>query len=114
MVILLPRNHNLRILETYKNTFQLHTGLSDHYIGNEMLYMSIALRAKILEKGIYTNSNMLEHDISFTASISELDAILKNINSCWLAMGEPLRDLSQKNMEIKAHHKDIVLLQNTI
>lgn len=91
-----PRNHNLRILETYKNTFQLHTGLSDHYIGNEMLYMSIALRAKILEKGIYTNSNMLEHDISFTASISELDAILKNINSCWLAMGEPLRDLSQK------------------
>ena len=48
-----PRNHNLRILETYKKTFQLHTGLSDHYIGNEMLYTSIALRQKFYKR-VYT------------------------------------------------------------
>ena len=98
LMVILPtrRTITLRILETYKNTFELHTGLSDHFIGNEMLYMSIALDAKILEKGMYIDTRELEHDISFTSEISELDKILKNIYNCWLAMGKPLRNIKDK------------------
>lgn len=87
-----PQAHNLRILQTYKQCFNVPVGLSDHYNGNEMLYMAIALGASILEKGVFHDSDALDQDISHSLSMSELPLVLKNIYFCWQAMGSAIRD----------------------
>ena len=56
----LPKAHNLRIMQTYLQAFGLPVGLSDHHVGVEMLYMSVALGATLLEKGVHVDADELE------------------------------------------------------
>lgn len=92
----LPKAHNLRILQTYLATFGLPVGLSDHHVGLEALYLSIALGATVLEKGVYVDADELDQDISHSAPIDELPKILRSVHESWQAMGKPARDLKAK------------------
>ncbi len=91
----LPENHNLRMLETYEKAFGLPTGLSDHYTGVEMIYMSIALGATVLEKGLYFDADELDQDISHSMDIKNFDQVLKATMDCWLALGSTRRPHNQ-------------------
>ena len=64
----LPEAHNLRILQAYETCFGLPTGLSDHYVGVEMLYVAIALGACVIEKGLYFDEYELDEDGAFARS----------------------------------------------
>lgn len=90
-----PAAHNLNILRTYERAFGLPTGLSDHHVGLEMLYMSIALGASVLEKGVYTDPDELDQDISHTMHIDELPRVLAMCRDCWRALGSFERDPEQ-------------------
>jgi len=87
-----PIAHNLRILETYERCFGLPTGLSDHYVGLEMLYMAIALGACVLEKGLYFDPEELDQDIAHSMDIEEFSGVLHKCLDCWQAMGRTWRD----------------------
>ncbi|HHT9917256.1 N-acetylneuraminate synthase family protein [Legionella pneumophila] len=89
----LPEAHNLRMLRTLNQCFSLPVGLSDHYNGIEMLYMSIALGASILEKGVHLYPEDIDQDISHTMGIEQLAKTLETIYNCWQALGQPMRDL---------------------
>ena len=54
-----PEAHNMRMLRTYLDTFELPVGLSDHHIGHEMLYLGVGLGASVLEKGVHFPSRMI-------------------------------------------------------
>jgi sialic acid synthase SpsE len=88
----LPKAHNLRIFETYLQTFGLPVGLSDHHVGVEMLYMAIALGATVLEKGVHVDAEELDQDISHSMSLDDLPKIMRKVHECWQAMGKPARD----------------------
>ncbi len=92
----LPEAHNLRILQTYEDCFGLPTGLSDHYVGIEMLYMSIALGATVLEKGLYFDPDELDQDISYSMHIDDLPEVLRKTMDCWLALGSKRRNPAQR------------------
>jgi sialic acid synthase SpsE len=92
----LPKAHNLRILQTYLNTFGLPVGLSDHHVGLEALYLSIALGATVLEKGVHVAAEELDQDISHSAAIDDLPRILRSVHESWQAMGKPARDPKSK------------------
>lgn len=87
-----PEAHNLRILQSYDQCFGLPTGLSDHYVGVEMLYMAIALGACVLEKGLYFNPDELDQDISHSMSIASFEAVLRTTLDCWTALGNTWRN----------------------
>ncbi len=91
----LPEAHNLRILQTYEQAFGLPVGLSDHYVGVEMLYMAIALGATVLEKGLYFDPEELDQDIAHSMDIKNFPAILQKTVDCWQAMGNTWRDISK-------------------
>lgn len=91
----LPVAHNLRVLQTYLQAFGLPVGLSDHYVGLEMMYMAIALGANVIEKGVHVAPDDLDIDISHTMSLKELPAVLRSIHDCWRALGKNARDLSE-------------------
>lgn len=88
----LPEAHNLRILETYQQCFNLPVGLSDHSTGLEMMYLSIALGARIIEKGVSFHPEILDQDISHAMGIDQLDEVLEKIYDCWIALGATERD----------------------
>jgi sialic acid synthase SpsE len=90
----LPKAHNLRILETYLQAFGLPVGLSDHHVGIEMLFMSIALGACVLEKGVHVAPDDLDIDISHAMNLDDLREVLLAVHGCWQALGAPTRDMS--------------------
>lgn len=92
----LPRAHNLRILQTYQQAFGLPVGLSDHHVGLEMLYMSIALGASVLEKGVHVAPDELDIDISHAMDLRQMGDVLRSIHACWQAMGKTARDMRDR------------------
>jgi sialic acid synthase SpsE len=86
------RSHNLRIMQTYAAAFGLPVGLSDHYVGVEMLYVSVALGASVLEKGIYFDPEELDQDIAHSMGIDELTGVLRRVRDSWIALGRAERD----------------------
>ncbi|WP_249119598.1 N-acetylneuraminate synthase family protein [Bradyrhizobium sp. AUGA SZCCT0158] len=92
----LPKAHNLRILQTYLSTFGVPVGLSDHHVGLEALYLSIALGATVLEKGVHVAADELDQDISHSAALDDLPRILRSVYESWQAMGKPARDPKAK------------------
>lgn len=91
----LPKAHNLRILQTYLQAFGLPVGLSDHHVGIEMLFMSIAMGACVLEKGVHVAPDDLDIDISHAMNLADLRQVLLAVQACWQALGKPARDLSE-------------------
>lgn len=90
-----PLAHNLRILECYKDVFRLPVGLSDHYVGIEMLYAAIALGASVLEKGVHVAPDDLDIDISHTMDINTLPDVLRSVYNVWCALGQRERNLEE-------------------
>lgn len=89
----LPKAHNLRVLQTYTQAFDLPVGLSCHHVGLEMLYMSVALGATVLEKGVHVAPDDLDIDISHTMDLKDLRGVLEGVYACWQALGNSARDL---------------------
>lgn len=92
----LPEAHNLRMLPAYAQAFGLPTGLSDHYVGVEMLYLAVALGASVLEKGLYFDAEELDQDISHSMPIDDFETVLKKTMDCWEALGDSWRDRSRQ------------------
>jgi sialic acid synthase SpsE len=86
------KSHNLRIMRTYMQTFGLPAGLSDHYTGDEMLYLSVALGASVLEKGIYFDPDELDQDIAHSMGIDDLPRVLRMVHDSFIALGRAERD----------------------
>ena len=86
----LPKAHNLRILQTYLSTFGVPVGLSDHHVGLEALYLSIALGATVLEKGVHVAADELDQDISHSAALDDCHAFCGRFTNPGRPWGNPL------------------------
>jgi sialic acid synthase SpsE len=80
--------HNLRILETYRRIFRLPVGLSCHFRGEEMMYLSVALGASMIEKGVFDNPDAVEQDIVSALAVTEIERVVRKIKDCWSALGD--------------------------
>lgn len=89
----LPENHNLRSLQTLSNLYRLPVGLSDHFGGDAMLIAALALGADLLEKNVVTDDHRLEQDYAIAIQLDRLEGILKALSDCWIALGQPWRDV---------------------
>lgn len=89
-----PKAHNLRLLDTYRRAFNLPVGLSDHHVGNEMLFMAVAMGAGVIEKGVHFAPELLDIDASHTTGLDTLATLLVQLHDCWLALGRSERDMS--------------------
>lgn len=83
-----PEVHHLRVIETYKQMFQVPVGLACHYRGNEIMYAAIGAGANLIEKGIDADPDRLEMDLISAASLAELPDIVQMVRNCWLALGQ--------------------------
>lgn len=89
----LPGNHNLRMLQTLARAFGTPVGLSDHHDGEEMMVVSIALGASLVEKGVTFDPDALEQDASHAMALDRLVPAARSIFAAWQALGSGTRDL---------------------
>ncbi len=80
--------HNLKIIETYKQTFRVPVGLSCHYMGDEILYAAVGVGANILEKPISFNPEKDDLDTVFSVDIEDLKKVVQKVKSTSKALGD--------------------------
>ena len=88
--------HNLKFMQTLGASFGIPYGLSDHHIGEEMLYAAAALGASIVEKGICPDELGDEQDRAHALNISQAAKVQNNINNIAQALGSGSRKLDRK------------------
>jgi sialic acid synthase SpsE len=79
--------HNLKFMKTLGECFQLPFGLSDHHIGEEMLYAATALGACIVEKGVCPDEMEDDQDRAHALNISEVKLVQQKIKNIAKGLG---------------------------
>lgn len=80
-------DYNLRTIPDMLRRFGVVTGLSDHTLDNTTAIASIAMGAAIIEKHFTLDRSGGGPDDSFSLEPHELEAICRNCNTAWHALG---------------------------
>lgn len=101
---------NLRVIATWKETFDAPVGIACHYRGEEILYAAVGVGVNFIEKGAVDDNARIEQDVVSAVNLSDLAEFHRKLQNCWQALGsrypviaEP-RDLNtRKGLAAKIH-----------
>ncbi len=97
-----PEEHNMRVMQTYKEALGLPVGLACHYRGDEILYLAVGMGANLLEKGVVDDPDRVEQDLVSAARLSDLKEIIRKVNNCWRAVGQaPVRPKEPRDLSVR-------------
>ncbi len=85
------QTHNLRLLQSYADTFGWPVGLACHYDGDEMIYLAIGLGARFIEKPLYHKKVRDDQDTMFTMTYDAFREMARKVRNCSLALGDGVR-----------------------
>jgi len=85
-------NHNLRMIAGLRQIFGCPVGLSDHHVGDEMLYAAVALGAHSVEKGIVPDEMGDDQDVFHALPISKFALTLQKMHRIKIALGSSMRE----------------------
>lgn len=88
-------SHNLKFMQTLGRCFEIPYGLSDHHMGEEMLYAATALGASIVEKGVCPDELGDDQDRLHALNISEASIVQKKISNIARGLGSGVRKLER-------------------
>lgn len=104
---------NLKAMNTLKNIFHKDVGLSDHSLGIETAVAAVALGAKVIEKHITLDKNMIGPDHSMSLDPIELGDLVKAVRNVEKAMGNGIKEPSLQEMENRKYvRKSLVAARN--
>ncbi len=86
---------NLRVLQTWKQTFDVPVGLSCHYRGDEILYAAVGLGVNLIEKGVVDDNTRVEQDVVSALNLSELRAFHQKLLNCSAALGSRFPQITE-------------------
>jgi sialic acid synthase SpsE len=78
---------NLKMINYYKEIFNVPVGLVGYYIGDEVLYTAIGSGCNIIEKGVDEDPTRKEQDLVSACSFDELEDIVRKVKNCSKALG---------------------------
>jgi len=82
-----PERHNLKIIQRFKDLFDVPIGFSDHYDGYEMAYAAVAAGANAVEKPISQNRFIEECEHIWSVSVADLPEFVRNVKNVGASMG---------------------------
>lgn len=86
-----PENANLRVLETYKQLFEVPVGLSDHTPSNTTCIAAVALGAVAIEKHFTLSRELPGIDQKASIEPHELGELISVLRECRSALGSSLK-----------------------
>ena len=105
-----PRQVNLKMMDTIRNAFHLPTWFSDHSLGINIAIAAIARGANILEKHFTVDRTLTGPDHAFALDKYELSALVKAIWEVEESLGSPIkrsdiRRIGKKRFESTQYHR---------
>jgi N-acetylneuraminate synthase len=94
-----PNEVNLRVMDAYRNGFQLAVGLSDHSSGCEIPIAAVAMGATVIEKHFTMDKDLPGPDHKASVDPKELTYMVSGIRKVELALGSGVKTLSQAEIE---------------
>jgi|SaaInlStandDraft_6_1057023.scaffolds.fasta_scaffold06730_3 sialic acid synthase SpsE len=94
--------HNLKFMQTLGRCFGIPYGLSDHHIGDEMLYAATALGASIVEKGVCPDELGDEQDRAHALNISDVATVQNKISNIAKGLGSGVRQLDRRREKYRS------------
>ncbi len=86
---------NLRVIQTWKQTFGVPVGLSCHYRGEEILHAAVGLGANLIEKGVVDDNTRVEQDVVSAVNLSELAGLNQRLLNSSAALGARLPQIPE-------------------
>ncbi len=96
-----PEEVNLKTMLNLQQTFDCHTGLSDHTVGIGVSIAAVALGATVIEKHIKLDDGEETVDSFFSLTTIEFKSMIEEIRRAELALGKVCYDLTPKASENK-------------
>ncbi|MGB0383239.1 MAG: N-acetylneuraminate synthase family protein [Ardenticatenaceae bacterium] len=97
-----PELHNMRLMQSYKESLRIPVGLACHYRGDEILYMAVGMGVNLLEKGVVEDPDRLEQDLVSALRLSELKEVVQKVKNCWQAIGQvPVHHKEQRDLSTR-------------
>lgn len=85
------REHHMRTIECYLESFNWPVGLSCHYDGDEMIYLAIGMGARFIEKPLFHKKKRDDQDTMFTMQMTEFKEMVRKVGNCYEALGKRYR-----------------------
>lgn len=82
---------NLRAMQTMRAEFSVSVGYSDHTLGNEIAFASIALGATIVEKHLTLDRTLPGPDHAASSEPTEFAALVRGIRNIESALGDGIK-----------------------
>ena len=96
-----PELANLRVIKTLYKAFKLPVGFSDHSLGDTLAIAAVALGAVIIEKHVTLKRENRLFDHPHSMEFDELKKMIDKIREIESALGDGVKKISAKEMEIK-------------
>ncbi|KRE14413.1 hypothetical protein ASE66_13615 [Bosea sp. Root483D1] len=88
-----PDQFHLRMMVALGQRYNCLCSLSDHYAGTDMMMLSVAMGAHVVEKGLCDDSASDDIDLAHALRISDVSTTLQRLDTAWRALGNETREL---------------------
>ena len=92
---------NLRAMNTIAKKFNVNVGLSDHSVGIEVPIAAVAMGARIIEKHVTLNKNLIGPDHRASIDFKELSKMVKSIRNIEYALGSSKKTITRSEIKNK-------------
>lgn len=94
-----PSEVNLKVMQTYAETFSCPVGLSDHTMGNWAAVAAVALGANVIEKHITISRKLPGVDHSSSSEAHEMRTLVEEIRNVEAALGSEVKSIQPVEQE---------------
>ena len=105
---------NLRILQSYRQIFPVHVGLSDHTVGLTAAVASVALGATVIEKHFTLDKNLPVPDAFFSADPQEMKSLVKAVRETELMLGDGYKKPASGEDQMRVFARKSVIARRPI
>ncbi len=105
---------NLRAMKTLYNNFKTDIGYSDHTLGIEVAIAAVGMGAKIIEKHITLDKNMIGPDHKASIEPYEFKKMVESIRIIEKSLGDGVKQPSEKELTIRKNVRKFILAAKEI
>jgi N,N'-diacetyllegionaminate synthase len=105
---------NLRNMEMLMKTFDVPVGFSDHSLGTAVPLAAIALGACIIEKHFTLDKELEGWDHAISADPAELEAIVRDGNIVFRALGSTTRSVTAAELEKRKKFRRCIVMRRSM